>query len=94
MTETHDERIPGRHAQVAARSVEGQEIILYADTGDINVLNDVGTRIWELIDGTRSVDDIVAVIVAEYAVTRETAVRDISEFLQDLARREAIVFSA
>lgn len=94
MAEIHDKRIPERHAQVAARSIEGQEVVLYADTGDVNILNDVGTRIWELIDGKRSVDDIVEVIVSEYKVTPEMAARDVGEFLQDLARREAIVFNS
>ncbi len=85
--------IPIRHPQIASRVVEGQEIILYADSGEVTVLNDVGTRVWELIDGARSVDDIIGVIAGEYVVERAIAERDVAEFLQDLARREAIIMS-
>lgn len=93
MADTRVARIPQRHPQVAARVVEAQGVIIYSDSGDVNVLNEVGTRIWELIDGKRSPDEIVAALVDEYAVTREVAAQDVDEFLQALAKRAAIVFA-
>ena len=91
MIESPQAQIPQRHPQVASRVVEGQGVIIYADSGEVNVLNDVGTRIWELIDGKRTVDEIIAVIMNEYAVTGETARADTNAFLQDLVNRQAIV---
>jgi hypothetical protein len=60
---------PTPHAQVAATVVDGQAVIVMADSGQVTVLNDVGTRIWQLSDGKHSVDEIVQTIVAEYEVT-------------------------
>jgi coenzyme PQQ synthesis protein D (PqqD) len=48
-------------------------------------LNEVGSRIWELLDEGRPVDKIVEAICAEYDAPREQAARDIGELLGSLA---------
>ncbi|MBI5652679.1 MAG: PqqD family protein [Chloroflexi bacterium] len=80
------------HDQVAARVVDGAAVIVTADAGDVMVLNQVGTRIWELIDGARSADHIAQVIAREYAVSDAHARDDVAEFLQKLIAAHAIVF--
>ncbi len=81
---------PTPHPQVAARVVDGSAIVILADTAEVNVLNPVGTRVWELIDGTRTVQDIVQHIVAEYAVSDAQAAQDVQSFLQTLLDANAI----
>lgn len=83
-------KYPRPHPQVAARLVDGTAVIVLADAGEVTVLNPVGSRIWELIDGTRSGNDIVQQIVSEYAVTTEQAVQDVADFLQTLVNANAI----
>lgn len=85
---------PVPHPQVAARIVDGSAVIVLADSGEVNVLNPVGSRVWELIDGTRSGQAIVQSIVAEYAVTPEQAARDVEAFLQTLLDANAITLHA
>lgn len=82
---------PVPHPQVAARIVDGSAIIVLADAGEVTVLNPVGSRIWELIDGTRSGSDIVQRIIAEYDVTAEQATQDVQSFLQTLLDANAVV---
>jgi hypothetical protein len=84
---------PTPHPQVAATVVDGQAVIVMADAGQVTVLNDVGTRIWQLSDGKRNVDEIVQTIVAEYEVTPEIAWQDVETFLQRLVDVQAIVLS-
>ncbi len=84
-------KIPVPHPQVAARIVDGEAVVVLADAGEVNVLNPVGTRIWELIDGTRSVTEIAQTIQAEYEVTGPQAQQDVTEFLQALADAGAVV---
>jgi hypothetical protein len=55
-----------------------------ADTESLYTLNDVGARIYELIDGQRSAREIAAVIVDEFAVSPEQAETDVLEFLDQL----------
>jgi hypothetical protein len=77
-------KYPVPHPQVGARVVDGEAVIILADSGQVNVLNPVGTRIWELADGARSVRQIAEAIVAEFDVTPEAASQDVTEFLQEL----------
>ena len=82
---------PIPHDQAAARVVDGAAVIVLADTGQVNVLNAVGTRIWELMDGTRTVREIAELIQREFDVSPQTAVQDTEEFTQKLLDNQAIV---
>ncbi len=84
-------KYPAPQDQVAACVVDGSAVIVLADSGIVNVLNSVGTRIWELTDGSRTVQQIADAIQAEYAVTLDVAVRDVIAFLQNLDQAGALV---
>jgi hypothetical protein len=50
----------------------------------IYVLNETGARIWDLLDGQRSLLDVQDILVSEYDVSQETAGADIAEMVQQL----------
>ncbi len=81
---------PVLHPQVASRTVEEQAVVVLSDAGEVTVLNPVGTRVWELIDGKRSVGDIADAIVAEYGAAAEVVRRDVQEFMQGLVELRAV----
>ena len=64
-----------------------------ADDSEINVLNDTGSRIFELADGTQALSEIAATIAAEYDIPLADAERDTMEFLEQLVRRNIMIFS-
>lgn len=84
-------KYPVLHPQVATRTVDGEAVIVLADSGQVNVLNPIGTRMWELMDGTRNIQQIVDTICEEFDVAEEEAKRDLEEFLQQLIDVNAIV---
>ena len=47
-------------------------------------LNDVGTRVWALIQETRTVGEIVRIVTQEYDVEPERFEQDLTRLLQDL----------
>jgi Coenzyme PQQ synthesis protein D (PqqD) len=53
-------------------------------------VNDVGARVYELIDGKRRVSEIVDTVVAEFDVSAETAESDVHEFIAQLLQIEGI----
>jgi len=55
-----------------------------ADLESIYTLDEVGARIWELIDGQRTVKEIRDLIVEEYEVSPDVAEADLVEFIQQL----------
>ena len=76
--------ILSRSPKTAWRVIEGEAVILSLDTKAFRGLNPVGSRVWELIDGRRSVDEIVEVVVREFDVTHEQAARDVQAFVREL----------
>lgn len=84
---------PAPHPQVASRIVEGEALLVLADSGEVTVLNGVGSRIWELVDGSRSVGEIVDTVVAEYDTAREQAEQDVNSFIQELVDNEMLVLN-
>ena len=75
----------------AWRVIEGEAVILSLDTKVFRGLNAVGSRVWELIDGRRSVDEIVEVIVREFEVTPERAATDVQDFVRELLDKELVI---
>lgn len=56
----------------------------------VYTMNRVGARVWELIDGTRTLDGIAEVLVQEYEVDLPQAKADVASFLKDLKTAGAI----
>lgn len=84
--------IPIPNPAVVARSVENEAVLLLPEQGEVKVLNEVGARIWMLVDGSRSIADIAVVISAEYDVALSDAEADTLAFLQSLAERGLVTF--
>ena len=56
----------------------------------IFTLNNVGSRIWDLIDGDKSITDIREILISEYEVTTEEAESDLKEFIEKLEQIGAV----
>ena len=76
-----------KNQKTAWRIIEGEAVILSLDTKVLRGLNPVGSRIWDLIDGQRSLEEIVGVIVQEFDVAPGDAAQDVRAFIQDLLDR-------
>ena len=83
-------KCPLPHPQVAARIVDGSAVIVLADSGEVMVLNAVGSRIWQLVDGEHTLNDIANSIHAEYTVSLDEARADVETFIQKLIRAHAL----
>lgn len=68
----------------AWRLIEGEAVILSLETKVLRGLNPVGSRVWELIDGQRSVEEIITAIVQEFDVTPQAAAEDVRGFVREL----------
>ena len=76
---------PRRASTCSFRAIgdEGGLVVLPA-RAEVKVLNPVGSRVFALIDGHRSVDEIARVIADEFDVTAEQAISDVDVFLFEL----------
>lgn len=74
---------------VVAREIAGERILVpirsqAADMAAIYVLNETGSRIWDLLDGQHSVSEIQEILVQEYDVSEETVGADIVDMVEQL----------
>jgi hypothetical protein len=81
---------PKRREGVAAQVADGEAVLLDIESGEYFSLNPVGSRIWELCDGTRSTAEIVSVICGEFDVAEDVATADAREILGELQNEKLV----
>lgn len=81
---------PQQYAHVIAQRVSEDLILLDPNSEQYFTLNDVGGRVWELCDGTRSIAEMVSIIHQEYDAPLETIQADVVELLTDLAAEKLL----
>jgi len=77
-----------RDENVAWRIIGDEGVLLSAEDSSVHSLDAVGTRIWELCDGEKTVSEIIDQVVSEFEVDRETAEKDVVEFIEELMQKE------
>ena len=82
--------VPALHPQVATRSIEGQALVVLADAGEVAILNESGTLLWEMVDGQHTVAELAATLASEYGLGKVDAEQDTIEFLETLLELHAI----
>jgi Coenzyme PQQ synthesis protein D (PqqD) len=78
-----------KRSDLVTRSITGETIIVpvqghVGDLDSIYTLNEVGSAMWELIDGETSVSQIIDAVSREYEVTREESEADVIELIESL----------
>ncbi|MEW6607296.1 MAG: PqqD family protein [bacterium] len=79
-----------RGSKTASRIVEGEAVIFTPEDSMIHSLNEVGTRIWELLEQEKTIEDIVRVICKEYEVEEKEAEQDIMGFIETLHDKKIV----
>jgi methyltransferase-like protein len=81
--------VPAHSSSIVTRKT-GNEYVLVpltnniADMDSVYTLNETGTFIWELIDGKKSVEDLIEAVIKEYDVDSITATTDVYSFINNL----------
>jgi hypothetical protein len=83
-----DASVFSRSASVVQREVAGETFLVpirgrLADLQELFVLNDVGSWVWEHLDGRR-LDELAAGISSEFEIDAEQARKDAEAFVEQL----------
>jgi methyltransferase-like protein len=86
---TSPQSILTRSSSIVSRKTDNEYVLVpvtnnIADMNSVFTLNETGSYIWEKIDGTRTVKDIVNELITEYDIDRETAEKDVNGFVTDM----------
>ena len=72
------------------RQVDENTVVVSPQSGQMRVLNGVGSTIWQLLAQNQSPEAIAAHIVNHYDVSAEQAQTDLQTFLADLDKRQLL----
>jgi methyltransferase-like protein len=81
--------VPSHSSSVVTRKT-GNEYVLVpvsdnvADMDSVYTLNETGAFIWELIDGKKSISDLINALAEEYKIDIETAEADVLSFINKM----------
>jgi coenzyme PQQ synthesis protein D (PqqD) len=84
---------PLRSPAVAWQTIDGETVLLRMHEQELLGLNAVGRRVWEMADGSNTIDQMTAAVTAEFRVTAEAARADILRFLDELLALGAVTVS-
>ncbi len=77
-----------KNPNAAYRVYDGQATVVMPERAEVKVVNEVGSLVWEKIDGRRTVGQVVESalesILKDFEVNPDEARRDILAFLGDL----------
>ena len=82
---------PFPHEQTAFTIADDQAVIIMADTGQVTVLNEVATRVWQLADGKHSLKVVEEILCKEFDESEDIIHADFEEFVQRMVDIGAIV---
>ena len=80
-----------RSEGILTQAAEGQTVLLRLADGSYYALDEVGARVWELCDGRRSVQEIVAIVSGEFDAPADVISADVLEFVGDLDGERLLV---
>jgi hypothetical protein len=84
-----------RDPDIVYRRIVDEVVLLpirhnFGDLESIFTLNEVGARIWDLMDGRRTLVEVTDIVVSEFDVTADVAREDVEEFVRDLEEVGAV----
>lgn len=83
-TELHRDLVLRRSPDVRFRTVLDEGVVIKQDTAEVLVLNEVGARVLELLDGTRTVADVETTLASEFDAAPSDLGDDLAGYLQEL----------
>ncbi len=77
--------------RLAWRIIDGECIIMNPDAGSVFNLNEVGARIWELLEDNRKIEKVVACITNEFDINIQQAREDTLSFIKQLLGNNFVI---
>ena len=82
-----------KNLEIDDTDLDGEKVMMNLDKGEYFMMNEVGSRIWEIINESINVRGIIETLRSEYEVDEETCKDTVIEFLGRLNDAELISIS-
>jgi hypothetical protein len=84
---THEANQPSIPDDVVSRELDGELIVTSLSMGGFLRLDDVGRRIWTLLQEGKDLEAVVAALTRDFDVEAPACRADVEAFFDDLAER-------
>ncbi len=88
-----DIRRPVHHPSTASRVFGNDAVVISPAENMVRMLNPVGSRIWQLTDGSNTVEDIAVTLTQEFEVDLPHARQSVAGFVEDLVNRNLAMWA-
>lgn len=75
---------------VSGSKVNGEMILLNLASGSYINLDEIGSRIWELLHESKTLNELVLTLIEEYDVDADRCQEDVCVFLVDLLEKGVV----
>ena len=79
-----------RKIEIDDTDLDGEKVMMNFDKGQYFMMNEVGSRIWDIIDKPIKVKEIIETLTLEYEVDEEVCKDAVIEFIERLNKAELI----
>ena len=83
-------QIVRRKGDWLSAEVGGEVVMMRVEIGNYVGMNEVGARIWQLIETPCSIDALCATLVAEFDVSPHECLADTTAFLDEMVKQGAV----
>jgi len=82
----------GRNPKVVARELGRRDggVLLHLESGQYHGVNSVGWMIWSLIDGTKTLSDLLAEVIHRVDDVPPQLAEDVTQFICELCERNLV----
>jgi hypothetical protein len=78
---------PERNPKLAWREIDGEAVIISPEDSHVHELNETASVIWKNADGKHTVEEIAAVVAADYDVPVAVARQDVHDMISTLSEK-------
>lgn len=75
-----------RSPEQVSGDIDGQVVLLSIENGEYYNMNEVGSRIWALLEEPKTGDELVEQLLTEFEVERATCEQEVAAFLAHLQK--------
>ena len=79
-----------KNIEVDVSDIDGEKVIMDLSKGQYFVMNEVGSRIWDILDETKTYDGIVGILLNEYNIKESICRNTVYSFINRLNKAELV----
>lgn len=86
----NENNIVMQNKDIDVSDLNGEKVMMNIDKGEYFSLNSLGSRIWEIIDKPKKINEVINTLLEEYEVSEEECKENVMNFLDVLKHVDLI----